>query len=576
MGLFGDLYTLITRGWYYAHTDRALSERRHWRHDMRHGALVGLKEEGYTYADLHAHFYDTVNIQRLVEEAAQRVDLLAIVEREQKDNAEHLTFDRVLEKLDAKGLEYELLRDRVVRVETSHGPLHLVRSIEVYATDPQTATKRGVVIVGSDGKYTAWHDRTVTLTETLDAVRESGAFWFFDHQASKQAPLMAFRYPTKEEEIADTDLNRQLVPVLEVGNHQNTWWMYASNCATHDMADNLGLVGIANSDTHFNYRETGLSRTGIPSGLVDLTSETTILTSLRTALHPSNKDQLRVESNYASNWDFGRYMFATGLPFIKKIVKKRLRQKDFLEDLVVHNDAESSEVVSVYANKDLLQARLLEYNSEDTLVVIDLDDCVRDSPAKQMAFKSGWKYAPFRTFAWLFGFGPLAGVGEIFRHRNIKAGETKVFAAYRDTVYDKIGENQQSALALEALSKTPFYDGAVDFVKYFSGAHSIVVSRNVQSIVDPTVRDLGCSEGYAKQDDKIATIMDAAKGKKRVLIVGDSKEDAAVIPSLRAQGYEVDFVYVQKQYNPSKIHPDATVAITRNAYTSLLDIVAQQ
>jgi hypothetical protein len=81
---------------------------------------------------------------------------------------------------------------------------------------------------------------------------------------------------------------------------------------------------------------------------------------------------------------------------------------------------------------------------------------------------------------------------------------------------------------------------------------------------------------HAAQDDKIAKILEAAEGKRRVLIIGDSKEDAAVIPELRHRGYQVDFIYVQKVHNATKIHPDATVAITRQGYQRLYSLIQPQ
>jgi hypothetical protein len=61
----------------------------------------------------------------------------------------------------------------------------------------------------------------------------------------------------------------------------NALWQYPTNFIPEQLANELRLAGIANSDAHFNVKEIGLSRTGIPRELMDLSSEDTILTSLR-------------------------------------------------------------------------------------------------------------------------------------------------------------------------------------------------------------------------------------------------------------------------------------------------------
>ncbi len=564
MGLLKDVGILLSRGVHYGLQKRARDELGHAVRDMIFGASVTPKDESRVYMDLHAHLYDTVPIDRLVEEAAQRVDVLAITERPFPDDVDHLTYQRALEKIRAKGLRHTELGDRMIRVETKHGPLHIVRSMEVY-----TDQKRGVHVVGHTGD-SALQKEHLTLDDVLSAVQRADAFWFFDHQSSKNAPVIAFRYPTATEEQDDRTIDKLHRAVLEIGNHQNTLWMWASDAATATRAQDLGLVGIANSDTHFNYREVGLSRTSVPKTMVDLSSDSAFFASLNTGLQPENRNDVHVDANYARLWDFGRYMITTGLPVVRTFARQWLRQKDFLEDIIVHVDNELGHVASTYATQELMQQKLKYYNTKDALVVIDIDDAVRDSPAKQMAFKSGWKYAPLKTLTWLCYHGPKAAFVDIARHRSIKAGETAAFAAYRTHVLDSLTAHERQALAQEAMSKTPFYNKAEHVIRYFSKASKVIVSRNIAEIVDATADDLGATERYAEQDDKVETILRTSQGKKCVLIFGDSKEDATVIPKLRRLGYVVDFVYVQEKYDPQKIHPDATVAITRNSYAALI------
>ncbi|MEK6867964.1 MAG: PHP-associated domain-containing protein, partial [Nanoarchaeota archaeon] len=444
--------TLVTRSWHYWNTDAAKAERGHWWHDTLYGATVGPKDSDYVYADLHAHVFDTQDVSTLVNEVSQRIDILALVEREAKDNANHLTFDRFIEKLDAKDISYEQLGDRVVCVETENGPLYVVRSIEVYTSG--SSNLHGVVIVGNDGSYNEWHQQTVSLDEAVSAAERMGAFWFLDHEGSKKAPIVAFRPPKESEVKEDKALYRRLKqnsggkrPVLEIRNLVNALWQYVTNFIPEQHANELGLAGIANSDAHFNINEIGLSRTGIPRNLIDLSSGETLLASLNNAITPEHKKELVIEGNYAAAHDFLPYMLFTGLPLVGSYLMNRLRNKHALEDLVTHSSASGQELTSRYASQQKVREMLEQYNSSDSLIVVDIDDCVIDSPAKKMAFKEGWTYAPFRTFKWLFWDGPLAAFFDIAAHRDIKAGETQAFAAYRHHVLRSLDTETRNTLA---------------------------------------------------------------------------------------------------------------------------------
>lgn len=572
MELLQNLESLLRRGWHYWWTEAAKAERGHWWHDTWHGATVGPKDLNFVYTDLHVHVFDSQDPRSLVEEAAKRIDVMALVERVAPENDYHLTFDRFIEKLDAKEISYRYTGENVVCVETTKGPLYVVRSIEVYTHD--SGYPRGVIVIGNDKSYDTWHHRRVSLDEVISAAESMGAFWELDHQGVKHAAGIGFR-PAEESEIReDKRVYRQLQehsqgrrPVLEIGNLQVSLWVYFANFIVEEIVNELGLVGIATSDTHFNVREIGLSRTGIPRELMDLSSEDALLTSLNAAITPAHREELLIERNYASLWDFTPYMFLTGLPVVGSYFMQRMRKKHALEELVQHNTLPEQELASHYNSPEKVREALERYNSDDALIVIDIDDCIRDSPAKKMAFKEGWKYAPLKTLKWLLWNGPVAAFQDIVAHRSIKDGETEAFAAYRKHVAAVLSPERRRHLAQASL--TPLYDGVQKFIGYFTDAEKILVSRNIKEVVEATREELGCTRAYHEQDDKINKILEAAQGKRRVLILGDSKEDAAVIPELRKFGYHVDFVYVQKKYDFKEIHPDATIAITRKSFSPL-------
>jgi len=578
MELLDNIATLVTRGWHYWRTDTARTERSHWWHDTMHGATVQPKNPDYVYTDLHVHVFDTQDVGKLVEEAAQRVDVMALVEREKKDNTYHLTFDSFVEKLDAKGVVYNYIGENTVRVTTPTGPLYVIRSIEVYTHD--SGYPRGTVIVGNNQSYDRWHKEPVFLDDVVCAAEDMNAFWFLDHEGSKKAPPLGFRPPKEREVEEDKAVYRKLKdrsqgtrPVLEIRNLVNALWQYTTNFIPEEIANELELAGIANSDAHFNIQDIGLSRTGIPRELMDMSSEDAILASLNTAIVPKHKNALLIDGNYASVWAFTPYMLLTNLPVLGYYFMNRLRRNHALEDLVEHSTTLGEELASRYASVEKVRERLQEYNAADSLVVIDIDDCVRNSPAKNMAFKQGWRYAPFRTLKWLFYDGPVAAVRDILTHRSIKDGETKAFAAYRENVVRNLDDVKRRLLA--ASSMTPLYERAEDSVRYFGDAQKILVSRNIREIVEKTQQELCCDASYWEQDDKVTVILNQAQERnvKRLLIFGDSKEDALPIPALRAAGYHVDFIYVQEKYVKKEIHPDATIAITRASFGALYSLL---
>lgn len=313
MALVSDLYTLVTKGFQYSANWETIREFPHFAHDLLVGARREPKNSDFVYTDLHVHIRDTESIKKVIEEASKRVDAFTLVTRTIESNKNHLAYEKALEKLEQEKVEHQKLGDKAVRVESSNGPLYIIRATEVYVKE-----KQGVIMVGNDREF---YEGKITLDDAVRACQDMGAFWFLDHPFSIGVPKIAFRYPTDEEMKTREKWFDRYDPVIEVGNHQNTLWMYPSNVLARRMARKHNLAGIANSDTHFRVKEIGLSRTGIPCELFDSGSEEALLQSLKIAFSKEHKDSLKIESGYSSIWSFGTYMI---LPTLSPRIAKKL------------------------------------------------------------------------------------------------------------------------------------------------------------------------------------------------------------------------------------------------------------
>ena len=313
MPLASDLCILVTKGFQYSANLETIREFPHFAHDLMLGATREPKNPDFVYTDLHVHIKNTESIREVIEKAAKRVDVMTLVTRTIEANKNHLSYEKALEKLDQEQVEHTKLGDRAVRVESSNGSVYIIRATEVYVKE-----KQGVIMIGNDREF---YEGKLTLDDAVKACDDMGAFWFLDHPFSVGAPKIAFRYPTDQEMKMREEWFDKYKPVVEVGNHQNTLWMYPSNVLARRMVHKHDLVGIANSDTHFRVKEIGLSRTSIPLELFDSGSEEAILQSLKNAFSQEHKDQLKVESGYSSLWSFWAYMI---LPTISPRIAKRL------------------------------------------------------------------------------------------------------------------------------------------------------------------------------------------------------------------------------------------------------------
>ena len=191
--------------------------------------------------------------------------------------------------------------------------MYLLQSYEGYVREGQ-----GVVMAGMPRDPTF---DTFCLSDAISFCNDQGAFWFLDHPFSVGVPVIAFRYPTHEEFLMRERWFETYDPPIEVGNHQNTLWMYPSNVLAQRAANRHGLARIANSDTHFRIKEVGLSRTGIFRALLDFASEDAFFSSLRTAFSREHRSQLLIESGYSSLLSFGTYMI------LPRFLPKKLQEE---------------------------------------------------------------------------------------------------------------------------------------------------------------------------------------------------------------------------------------------------------
>ena len=295
MTLAKELYLLATLGVRYSLKVDVLRELPHFLHDLVFGAKELPKDDSKVYMDLHAHFHKSSSIRDIVDTASKRVDILSITER--VGDQDHLTLKVAIEKLNQEGIEHTVLGDNVVRVEKEPS-FYLLRSVEVYSEEGQ-----GNVIARFNEQ--GFPNVKRPLTELMSRADDMGAVWFLDHPASIMARGIGFRYPTKQEIEQRRRWFEDEGPIIEVGNHQNTLYMFPSNILARRMAEESDLIGIANSSTHFNVAEVGLSRTGIPRDAFEDATESDVFGSLNAALLTR---EVTIDSGYSSAAAFYEFM----------------------------------------------------------------------------------------------------------------------------------------------------------------------------------------------------------------------------------------------------------------------------
>ncbi len=271
--------------------------------DIVIGAETQPKSELYAYADFHTHIDRRHCIAEVIAHAAQRVDILALVRWSPTADKYNLGIDRAREKLEEEGIEHKVIGQDLIRVDQEGKPFYLIGAVETY-----TRQRQGIITLG-DRKQV--EDYTLDMDRVVAQAQDGGIFWFFDHPMSVTLDAFPFfRLPTLKELQWRRRWFEKYRPIVEIGNHANTLHMYLSNVVARRVVNEMGLVGIANSDTHFNPKNIGRSRTAFPVEFLDDSSQEAFIESLHLAHRPEYKERLRLDSNYASVYSFGKHLIA--------------------------------------------------------------------------------------------------------------------------------------------------------------------------------------------------------------------------------------------------------------------------
>src|SRR3989338_5181448 len=303
MTLATDVQTLVSRGVHYQCQYGTTELFLRGLHDMTFGTTTPEMNPNRFYTDFHVHIHRDTNPRLVLREAAKRVDMVAITGRTEDFAHNHHTLDTFFESCKDNKVGIDQLGENVLVTEVEGKTLYLVRATEIYP-----AEMIGVVSVG--GKLQRKYEKhgEGNLHDTIGDAKDHTAFWFIDHPFSIAAPVIAFRYPTQDEVKRRVEIFTEYDAAIEIANHQNTWWMYLSNEIARRVALKYGFIGIGNSDTHFRVREIGLTRTSFPRTLFDDSTEERFLASLQKAFSHEHKEDLVVQSGFASNWSFANYM----------------------------------------------------------------------------------------------------------------------------------------------------------------------------------------------------------------------------------------------------------------------------
>lgn len=307
MAIVKDLGYLAAGALYYSANSDVIKEFPHFVHDLMLGAKEKPKQPGFIYTDLHCHLNPEESIRTVVDEVSRKVDIIAVTKWPEGNTRHPLSLQRAIQKLEEEKVEYSQLGKCAIKVQAKNGPLYMVEAIEVYMRQNQ-----GIVILGDDKEY---KDNELNMDDAIKGCEDKGAIWFMDHPFSISIPQIGFRYPLREEMRQREEWFDKYGPIIEISNLQNTLWMYPSNFLATKMKQKYGLVGIANSDTHLNNREVGLSRTHFPEGLFDGRTDESLFRTLKNALSTENKDQIKIERAYSSIWSFGGNMI---IPFLRR------------------------------------------------------------------------------------------------------------------------------------------------------------------------------------------------------------------------------------------------------------------
>jgi hypothetical protein len=288
--------------------------RRKWFHlarDLAFGPRVLPRDPDFVDLDLHAHLAVSTPIRKVLDEAVQRLDVLALVTAEKGHNSGVLSLADAEKKLQKKRIPHERLGPRSIKVwHDGYNELILLTGTEVYVKENQ-----GVLVIGDDGNYSG--DHSLSLNDVVHSARFLDALWYLDHPMSLPKAGIGFGLPTDDELKQRRGMFETYRPIVEVSNLQNTLWQFGADVLMQKVANEMGLVGIGNSDTHFNPNDLGKSRTRIPKYIWgEPQTEDDIFRALHHSLRWENNGDIYVENNHASLWSFGPYM---AWPTIRKI-----------------------------------------------------------------------------------------------------------------------------------------------------------------------------------------------------------------------------------------------------------------
>ena len=189
----------------------------------------------------------------------------------------------------------------------------------------------------------------------------------------------------------------------------------------------------------------------------------------------------------------------------------------------INYNIKGQEIYSRYATEELLD-RLRRYNNKDTLIMLDVDDTLRDSPAK----KAAWQCLDSPTLwmhrqDWVIDQA-LIIMSKLLKGEIVQDAEADCF----EYCMNKILPNYPGLIEeLLEVNWTPLYSGVKEVVGFFCEANKIIVLQNVEQVVYKTVQELDLGYGYFRVSNKLRAIKDYCKGKRldKFLVIANSKQD---------------------------------------------------
>jgi|SRR3989344_525602 len=235
----------------------------------------------------------------------------------------------------------------------------------------------------------------------------------------------------------------------------------------------------------------------------------------------------------------------------------------------------------VATNTELSKKELSDLVLGSDVVIADLDDCILPSPAKKLAFdrlKDIKSYFDFDFILW----GLDSGL-ELFK--NGKSAESDCWKEYIDlflyTRERKI-EAKDKIKRLLREGKLKEYPGASEFFNLvLKGSESHLLTRNIPEITQIFKEKYGFGYAFSQAWDKVTLVAPSSftNRPKKYLIIGDSKEDQALVDSFtnyERQGTieKVTSIYVAESPSKRHLNENFTINIGRD-YRGLVEILKE-